>query len=1114
MRTLNTRQALGFVMVWLLVCSAEVRLDAQATAQISGRITDTTGAVLPGATITATQTNTGLVRTVVTNESGQYVLPNLPLGPYRVEAMLPGFRTFAQEGITLQVNASLVVDAELALGELAETISVTGRPSQVEVEMRGVGVGTVVESERIVELPLNARQVTDLITLSGAAVQTGVSPSFGMATGVNISVAGGRDYGVAYLLDGAVNTNRFDATNMPMPFPDALQEFRVSTSSQEASTGRASGASVNAVTTAGTNRFRGSLFWFGRDAKFNARKADALRDDGLKRHQPGFAIGGPILTNRLFFFQGYQSTLTSQRPSDTLSLVPTEPMLNGDWSAFNRCFRPQWRDTDFADGFVSPSRYSPAAVRFARRLPQAQNECGEVRWGIGVERHDKQSVTRIDYQLNDQHSIFGRYMATLQKMPVQFESSNLLTAAAAAAGFDDKAHASIVSHNWVINSTTLSSTRAAYNRVIVNKQGARFFDPQDVGIAQWTSVPGHFLLSVSGGHFSIGAGPTAKREMWQNQLQLGNDVTLSRGAHQFEFGGMWEYADILSLAHTRGVGGITIDADNTGNALGDFMLGQIDSIRQSMPSTLSPYQHYISFYAQDEWRATPRLTLNYGVRWEPYIPMVWQENPLGGIRVYNFSVEDFKAGRKSTVFPMAPAGFSYPSQNPDGSGPADFEGHSGVQQSWNKWAPRVGMAWDPTGGGQTSVRAGWGLANELVDLSTLLNSNNVAPWALDTVHRNGTLENPWAGLAGGNPFPFDWRTNPQFGEGAVFLPFGEDLNMTRAQTWNLGVQRQLADQWLASATYLGSRTSRIWNTTAVNPAVFLTPAHYPRLFTGTDTCVLEGRSFTPCNQTGNIAQRRELRLWAALNNPALLGDARLFSNLDEFRSDSSAEYNGLLTSIRGTVRGVNLNANYTLSKCMSDRADATNPNLTFHNPETKDRARCEADRRHIFNMTVVASSPEFTRPMLRAVASDWRVAVIYRHSSGQPHSVVAGSDRALSGLSNQSVDRMLDDPYLDRSGRLGSQFLNRAAFALPALGTYGSLPFNSVEGFPAWSLDTSLSRAFAIGSHRLEARVDAFNVLNAVRPMDPSFNFASGTFGRVTGVHDPRIMQFALKYVF
>jgi len=1087
-----------------------------STGQISGRVTDTSGAVLPGVSVVATHTETQTIRTTVTNEVGVFSLPNLPVGPYRLEASLQGFQTFVQSGITIQVNANLVVDPSLRLGDVTETITVQARPSDIEVETRRMGVGTVVEQERILELPLNARQVTDLITLSGAAVQVPNSVIGNMVTGVNISVAGGGRWGVQYLLDGAINNNRWDATNMPLPFPDALQEFRISTSAQEAAVGRASGASVNAVTKAGTNQFHGNAFWFVRDTRFNARAAHAATKDKLQRNQPGFSIGGPVVENKLFFFTGYQSTVLDQTLSDTLSIVPTAAMLAGDWRAFNQCHSPAWRDADFVDGIVDPSRYSPAAVRLAARLPQAAGpraQCGELIWGNHIDRHDKQTVTRIDYQHSASQSFYGRYMATLHDQPVTFDEDNLLTATAVGSGFRDRAHSVIFANNWVMNSSTVSATRFAWNAIRARKQGARFFSPEDVGIAQWTSVPGHFPLTVAGS-FTFGWGPLALRTVDQNAYQVGHDVTLVRGAHQFAVGGTWSYDNVVSLAHSRGVGGISITANNTGNALGDFMLGRLTEMRQSMPSTNSPSQQYIGLYAQDAWRMNDRLTLNYGVRWEPFFPFVWQENPYGGIRVYNFDVDAFKAGQKSSVFPAAPAGFTYPSQNEEGSGPSDFEGHSAVQRRLNKWSPRVGIGWDPTGSGRTALRASYGIAHDAVALEGLLNSNNVSPWAGDTIHRTGTLDDPWLGLAGGNPFPFDWQVTPKFLPGSVFIPFDPNLDTPFVQSWNGTVEQQLAGSWLVSASYIGTKSERLWNTTAINGAIFLTPQSHPSLFTGPDTCVLEGVTYTPCNSTTNINQRRELRLWAAQNNPSLLADAGLFANIDEFRSDSTANYHGLLLSGRGSIRNVNVDANYTLSRCMSDRVapGIPNPNETFH--RGRDRSYCQSDRRHYFNLAVVASAPQFQQRVWNAVASNWRFSALYRANSGAPLTISSGVDRALSGLAGQTADQVLDDVYQDRSGSLNTQYFDRAAFALPALGSYGSTDFFSVRGLATWSLDVAISRIFSLGTHRIEARWEVFNPFNAAIPNDPATALSSPAFGRITTMRDPRIMQFALKYVF
>ncbi len=1091
---------------------------AQATGQISGRVADATGAVLPGSDVTLTQTETGLVRNTITGEVGTYTFPSLPVGQYRLEVALPGFRTFVSN-ITLQVGANMTVDAVMQVGEVAQTIEVQAR-SEIEVETRRMGVATVIENQRILELPLAARDVTQLITLSGAAVQIGTSPAWNMATGVNISVAGGQRFGVSYLLDGAGHTNRFDQTNLPAPFPDALAEFRVAMSSQEAGTGRASGASVSQVTKSGANDFHGDAFWFVRNAWFNAIQATARKEDPLKRNQFGGTLGGPILKNKLFFFGGYQATQLREFPSETLSIVPTQAMMNGDWSRFNACYKPSWNNTlgtDFQDGVVNPASFSPAALKLAAKLPQAQNDCGEVRWGVRNVRRDQQVVGRVDYQRSANNSIFGRYIGTMQdqKIPYELDSSNVLTSTGN--GFDDTTHSAAGGNTWVISPNMINSSRFSYTRVEVNKRGAKFFNPSDVGMNAYTTVPQHFNFGVAG-QFTLGSPTTAKREMWQNQVEASNDITWTRGTHQMAFGGNWGRADIRSRSHTRGVGNLAVTAVNTGNAMGDFMLGRLDNIRQSMPSILNQYQHYIGAYGQDTWRITPRLTFNYGVRWEPFLPMVWTDAGryegfnMGGIRVYNFDLAAFRAGKKSSVFSGAPAGFTYPSQ---GTGPADFEGASAIRERWDKVAPRVGLAWDPTGKGRTAVRIGYGIAYDVVPLQALLNTNSVSPWTSDVIHRNGTFENPWLGFAGGNPFPFDWQVSPKFTEGSFYLPFSPDLQTAYTQSWNVEIQQEIAGRWRASVGYLGSQSADLWITEAVNGAVTLTPQTHANLFTGGDTCVLEGVTYTPCNQTGNINQRRALRLWAAASgDPSRLADAKLISNIDEYRSVSTANYHGLLASVRGDWRGVNINANYTWSHCLSDRTqdNVGNPNQTPL--RDRDHSNCASDRRHIFNMTSVATTPRFSNRSVRAALSDWRFSAVYRHQSAANHTITT-TDWARSGLAPQVVNQVLPDIYQDRSGDVGTILYNKAAFANPAAGTVGNLNFNTVLGFRRWDLDAAVSRTFNIRERqKFEVRAEAFNITNSVRPNDPSTNFTDINFGKVTSVRDPRIMQFALKYVF
>src|SRR5215510_11061027 len=313
------KRLLGGVLLLILNSSM---MWAQATAQINGSVRDQTGAVLPGVEVTATNADTGIARMTVTNENGTYVLPNLVTGPYRLEASLPGFRTFVQTGIVLQVNSNSVINAVLEVGQVTEQVEVQANVSQVET--RSTAVGQVIENERILELPLNGREVTDLIVLSGAAVQTAKADTTSWQGGRAISVAGGLDFGVSYSLDGALHNNVYDGTQMPMPFPDALQEFKVEASGRSAAGGtRGSGGQVNAVTRSGTNDFHGDAFWFVRNYKFNARNFFAAERDNLKRNQYGATLGGPVAKNKLFFFGGYQGTNTRSASATLFQFVPT-----------------------------------------------------------------------------------------------------------------------------------------------------------------------------------------------------------------------------------------------------------------------------------------------------------------------------------------------------------------------------------------------------------------------------------------------------------------------------------------------------------------------------------------------------------------------------------------------------------------------------------------------------------------------------------------------------------------------------------------------------------------------------------------------------------------------
>jgi hypothetical protein len=404
-----------------LLLTTAVASAQLSTAQLSGRVTDESGAVLPGVTITVTQTDTGFTRSDVTDASGSYVLSNLPTGPYRLEVSLAGFRTYVQTGIVLQVAASPVLNAVLSVGALEETVTVEGAAPLVDVQ--SAGISDVVRNEEILALPLNGRNPVELVMIAGAAVQTIQSTQRALPGSLGVSVAGGQSFGVAYVLDGAMHNNPQDNLNMPFPFPDALQEFSVATSGLNAQNGMHSGAAVNAVTKSGTNRFSGNVFEFLRDRRFNATDPfaqvgpDGKRvDDGLQRNQFGGTLGGPLVRNKIFFFGGYQGTRVRQQPAANIAWVPTAAMLAGDFTAFASPACNGGRQITLRGGFennrIDPARFSRAALNLVKFLPTTTDPCGQVTYSLLGNSDEAQYVSRIDYQRTNDDTIFGRYMST------------------------------------------------------------------------------------------------------------------------------------------------------------------------------------------------------------------------------------------------------------------------------------------------------------------------------------------------------------------------------------------------------------------------------------------------------------------------------------------------------------------------------------------------------------------------------------------------------------------------------------------------------------------------------------------------------------------------------
>ena len=590
-----------------------------------------------------------------------------------------------------------------------------------------------------------------------------------------------------------MHNDAYNSLSLPFPFPDALQEFKVETSTLTAQNGIHSGASINSVTKSGTNSFHGDAFEFLRNDLFNARNYFATTNSTLKRHQFGGTAGGKIIRDKLFFFGGYQETTLRQDPANSRANVLTAAMLTGDFTAFASApcqgGKAVTLKGPFSGNKVLFGQLNSVALAIAAKLPQSNDPCGLVTFGVRNTENDYQGVGRIDYQMNAKQMFFARYLGTSAQIPQPFTLTPTNLLSASTSGFDNLAQSVTLGHTLLIGPTAVNSLRLAVNRTAVARVGASNFSAPSLGINIYSYLPDYLPLTITGG-FTIDPGTSSNSTFRTTTYELSDDVTLVRGAHQIAFGGILAMTRSNSNANVRSAGSFTFDGTATGLGLADFLTGNLDSFVQSSPNILYAQQWYAGMFAQDTWKVSPRFTINYGVRWEPWFP---EEETNGTI--YNFDLNRFLNGTKSTVFANAPAGLYFP-------GDPGFPGKSGINNRWGDFGPRVGVAWDPTGKGKWSVRAGYGLAYDFQPIQWNLNTAVAPPWGSQITIPSpaGGFANPWQGVAGGNPYPLTFTSNALFTQFGVFTSTPYNIKPTSASSWNLSIQRQFGSNWLASAS--------------------------------------------------------------------------------------------------------------------------------------------------------------------------------------------------------------------------------------------------------------------------------------------------------------------------
>jgi hypothetical protein len=1219
------------VVLALMFTSAAMWGQAVSTSQVSGVVQDQTGAVVPGAQVQMTLVNTGQVRSAVTDGNGYYIIQELAVGAYRLDVGKTGFSTYVQNGIVLQVGESPAINVTLAVG--AQTQEITVQANAAMVETQSTGVGQVVNQDQVVDLPLNGREITQLVSLSGASAPSGGSvadlnsnKNYGAGNAnmnnavVTLAVAGGQGNSVNFVMDGGTNNNPRNSLNNALPFPDAIQEFNVQTSSLSARYGQNASAAVNLVTKSGTNAFHGDAFEFVRNFMFNSRAANAPTRDSLKRNQFGGVIGGPIKKDKLFFFGGYQGTILKSNPSTTTANVPTPAELSGDFSVVTAnaslCGLTKGvvlDKTKFTNNVWDPTKnggkawaVTPLAQTILNALPLAlttgslvQTACGQITVPRSANLTDKEAIGRVDYVLNSKNTIFARYFIAINDQPVTSDGKDFLELNTLAYHAKDQettlGDTQTLTPN-VINNIRLTGNRELALRIAVPVPfGGSTHNPQgltgtggdctatpsaaDCTINTVSLIPNYFPISVGAGGFGgfVGGG-TNPGYFNTTLLQAADDVDWVKGNHQIAFGFdfMWRVSNTVNTRPDNGslsfTGNGSADPSSpsaAGIGYADFMLGLLNPSSFTQGNSLldNDYAPYYAAYVTDNWKVKRTFSLQVGLRYEPFIQ---EKNPQN--HVSNFSIPAFVAEQHTTVYVNAPDGLFFP-------GDKGYPGNSNTNSDLNRWAPRIGLVWNPRGDGKMTIRAGYGIFDDAAELYDFNHEASNPPWGdIINASSNATatvpFNNPWALYPGGDPFPAVTHLSPTaaFPVNSTYTNQPINYKPTYSQQWNLSVQRQFGS-WLFSGNYIANATRHLQGGYNADPTI-LVPGTVPGgqcTAGGTSaspTGVFVGGPFngqldglpsgyagacsastgTPGNKVTNFTQRQYLYE----NAVNVSGGAGLIGSLPQMDDGETSNYNGLLLSVNHRMsNNFSVLANYTWSHCLQVPAQLewqganeypviqpnspSDPNLNAY--RRLEYHNCDSDERHVVNFALIAKTPKFSNRFMNAIVGGWQASVVGGFHTGTYSAITTGVDTSLTNQSGVTYAQQLTgvSQYAPNAGSAAAgngctlgptgactirvNYLDTAVYTAPAVGTFAPNAWaTNVENPHYFDVDTSLSRTFKVTeSQSVQARWEVFNFDNHVNYGAPSTAMNSSTYGLITGLagnYAPRIMQFALKYVF
>ncbi len=1072
----------AFILVLSIVCTTP--LSAQFTnSRLNGTVVDPSGNAVAGAKVTVQNVATGFTQSANSQSTGNYVFSTLPVGTYKLTIEAQGFGTYVQSGITLTVNQAATQNVTLKLGATSQQVNVFS--SAPLVTTSSATVGELVNKQQVVDLPLNGREVQSLLFLgAGTRNTTSNYCAFGCIGGVfpgeqYAKINGTSSTGVAYLLDGADFNDLLLNTNLPFPSPDAIQEFNTQTSNMTAEYGNAVGGVVSVVTKSGTNEVHGDVFEFIRNGALNAKNYFAPTADTLKRNQFGFTLGGPLKKNRLFYFGSYQGTRISTAAAGNVTFVPTAAERTGDFSNLLPGVQLVSPVTG-APYFDNQVPVSPVSKYLLADIPLPNGPGRQVTFTGPPQRQDlNEYLIKSDYQHN-KHLLSGHYLYSKFTLPNNVSKTNLLQAAGG-----QELTLQNVSINYVYSASPklLFSTWYGLNDESgQSTTGAPFgFNTAGVNIAE---PPSPTLNVTVGGGFTIGTGyfgPFTRRTQ-----QIQENMTWIKGNHELHFGG--SYARIHTPKNNEyGQGGsFSFGGSLSGDNIADFVLGQATTFSQSGGIYYDFTQNRYSTFAQDNWRVQPRLTVQMGVRWDPFLPYYESKGRIGC----------YQPGQQSVRFPNAPVGLIYGGSNHDPGCPV-----ASYNRELSNVEPRIGFAYQPRADGKMSVRGGFGLYYSIPNIVMMQDVTTIPPFAPAVNLTDVSFADPYGSAGVTNPFPAQFGPNIA-PPGTVFpsplaLPYilSKNLKASRVAAWNLTVEQQLGRSWLVRVGYVGNVGSDLSGTgdveegqQEVNPAIYI-----------------------PGNSTEANTQQRRI-------NPA-------FSNVDVVGSTVRSNYNGLQVTVRKQLSyGLSLDANFTWSKSLDDFGPIGSSTYISTKPfdQMFDYGPSPGDVTRVLNF-----SPIYQLPGLKdggwktRFTNGWSISSIVSWQSGTPFTVFSGVDNSFSGVGADRADftgTNLSQAKLDpnRSHReLVNEYFNTSVFAPNAVGTFGNTGKNILRGPGYFNTDAALLKNIQV-TNRFSGqfRAEAFNLFNNVNFMNPGSTVTNTGFGQITGAQDPRILQFALKILF